>query len=892
MGCGEWIESTCGKGPRIPRGVTAFVGALLALLVLTCAFPALAQQRAGSTSATPRLKEAVDESKRVVVEGSMQPLSRTAPDLGAVADDFPLQHMLFTLKRSADQQRALDSLVEDLHDPKSANFHAWLTAEQIGEQFGPARDDIERIVAWLDSRGFSINTVHASGMLLDISGTAGQVKDAFHTEIHRYEVNGAIETANATPLELPLALAAVANGPASLSSIRPHRRGSSAARLKFTQTYTNGAVVHYLAPADLATIYNIWPLWNAGITGKGQVVAVVGDTDFLAADWATFVAAFGLAPYGGTITVAHPGCADPGIPADAVRERERELAMDVDLVLATAPGATIVAATCASTAATDSIVAGVAGLVNQAAPPHVISVSYSICEGVETAGYLKMIGGIWQQAAAEGISLVVASGDDGAASCDTGTQQATHGITVNALASTPWNVAVGATDYSDQFDHSVDQYWASTNTPMLGSALSYVPERAWNSSCAGTVNINAQYNGTVGGAAWCNSKNPDAYVGVFNGNAATSSGGPSRTYAKPVWQANVPGIVNDGRRDIPDVSMFGGGTENQYVISCDSDAAHGGSPCNYGDPADTFGNVGGGTSAAAPIFAGIMALVDQKTSRRWGNPNPVLYQAAAAAFGSAASPDAANLARCDASNGNRVGSDCVFHDTTRGDISVPCQPGTANCYSSPGDTYGVLSTSNTAGSLAYAAGAGWDFATGLGSVNAANLATYFMTKVQGPKLAAVEYFYSEWGYYFVTAVTGEINALDSGMFPGWVRTGGQFNVYSTAGAPAATASVCRYFSTAFAPKSSHFYTANTSECDILRSNSQWTFEGLVFNVGVPAADGRCAAGYVPVYRLYNNGMGGAPNHRFTTDASLRQQMIAAGWTPEGSGIGVTMCSPI
>ena len=435
-------------------------------------------------------------------------------------------------------------------------------------------------------------------------------------------------------------------------------------------------------------------------------------------------------------------------------------------------------------------------------------------------------------------------------------------------------------------------HWSSVNSPLLGSALSYVPERAWNDSCASSINLSAQRVGlTGGGAPWCNSKNDSAYVGVFFGHAATSGGGPSKIYAKPSWQVNVVGIVNDGHRDLPDVSMFGGDGDNQYILLCNSDVAHGGAACNYADPADTFANVGGGTSAAAPLFAGVMALVGQKTSRRWGNPNPVLYKAAAIAFGSAASPNSANLARCNATNGSSIGADCIFHDTTRGDISVPCKPGSPNCFSNPGDTYGVLSTSTTKLNLAYSAGAGWDFASGLGSVNVTNLAAYFLTQLQGPKLAAVEYFYPPWGYYFVTALIDEINVLDGGAIPGWVRTGNQFNVYAIAGAPPNTVSVCRFFSTAFAPKSSHFYTANAAECDDVTNNPAWSFEGRVFNVSVPTSDGACPSGLNPVYRLYNNGQGGAPNHRFVTDRTLRQQMIDAGWAPEGFGIGVTMCSP-
>jgi Repeat of unknown function (DUF5648) len=156
---------------------------------------------------------------------------------------------------------------------------------------------------------------------------------------------------------------------------------------------------------------------------------------------------------------------------------------------------------------------------------------------------------------------------------------------------------------------------------------------------------------------------------------------------------------------------------------------------------------------------------------------------------------------------------------------------------------------------------------------------------------AVEYYYPAWNMYFVTSIADEISKLDAGNFAGWQRTGKQFNVYSTANAPAGAATVWRFFSTTFAPKSSHFYTGLMSEYNSLLANPNWELEGPVFNTLMPAADGTCPAGSIPIYRLYNNNMGGAPNHRFTTDLSVQQQMVAAGWAPEGWGIGVGFCSP-
>jgi uncharacterized delta-60 repeat protein len=153
-----------------------------------------------------------------------------------------------------------------------------------------------------------------------------------------------------------------------------------------------------------------------------------------------------------------------------------------------------------------------------------------------------------------------------------------------------------------------------------------------------------------------------------------------------------------------------------------------------------------------------------------------------------------------------------------------------------------------------------------------------------------EYHHVGFDHYFMTALTSEIQALDNGVFGDWVRTGQTFNAY--ANTPPDSTSVCRFFSAAFAPKSSHFYTPDAAECSYLKPSSVWSFEGVVFNLTVPDASGNCPAETDPVYRLYNNGQGGAPNHRYTTSLDIRTQMIAKGWIPEGYGpIGVIMCAP-
>ena len=185
------------------------------------------------------------------------------------------------------------------------------------------------------------------------------------------------------------------------------------------------------------------------------------------------------------------------------------------------------------------------------------------------------------------------------------------------------------------------------------------------------------------------------------------------------------------------------------------------------------------------------------------------------------------------------------------------------------------------------------FTLGTGGLTPQAMVLTSMAPVAPPSsIVAVEYYYPAWNFYFVTAAPAEIAALDGGAFGGaWKRTGQQFNVYTLAGAPASSSTVYRFFSTIFDPSSSHFYTANVAEYNALVSGVGWQLEGPVFSTPQPATDGSCPAGSIPIYRMYNNGMGGAPNHRFTTDINVRAIMLAAGWIPEGQGIGVGFCSP-
>jgi len=661
-------------------------------------------------SAIPLLTaQSIDESKLVQLPGNTHIAARAEFDQGPVPDVFFMQHIQLQLKRSPERELALAQLIDRLHNPDSPAFHKWLTAEEFGREFGPAPQDIDTVVDWLRAHSFRIGKVYKSGMLIDFAGTAAQVRDAFHTQIHRYIVDGVEHTANASDPEIPAALEPVVAGPASLYSFRRH---AHVARPHLTESF-HGVTQYYLTPDDFATIYNVSPLWAAGITGKGRTVAVLEDSDMLMGDWQTFVSTFGPASYGGTFTTIHPDCSDPGTNGDEI-----EVAVDAEGVSTFAPGAAVQVAACPSTRTTDGDITAAANLLDMANPPDVFSDSYGGCEAQTTRSYQALIASTWQQAVAEGVSVFVAAGDEGADECGYGRRYATTGISVDGTASTPYDVAVGGTDFSDVASGTASVYWSTRNTPTGGSALSYIPEIPWNGTCAS--NILAAYLGYSSGLAFCNS--PEGETGYYQQVSDAGSGGPSRVYAKPSWQAGVLGIHNDGWRDIPDVSLFASaGVYNQAIVSCMSDPTEEGVPCDYQNPKDTFFSSGGGTSCSAPSFAGIQALIDQKVGSRQGNPNPILYQLAAAEYGASSRPNAGNLGSCNASNGNTVGGSCIFHDVTAGDNDIPCLAGTPDCYSAAGDTYGVLSTSTTQESIAYGATPGWDFATGLGSVNVTNL---------------------------------------------------------------------------------------------------------------------------------------------------------------------------
>ena len=706
---------------------------------------ALAAQPAAGLHSRILITGRVDEARLHTLHGNTRGAANPLNDRGRVADDFAMEHMLLLMQRPDEQEQAARQMIDDLHNPKSPKFHKWLTAAQYGQLYGPSQSDIDTVTSWLKSKGFAVNAVYPNGMQIDFSGSAGQVREAFHTEIHHLNVNGAAHVGNMSDPQIPAALAPAVRGIVSMNDFTPHTMAKPHPHYTFTsQGFINQAVT----PSDLATIYNLNPLFAGGVTGKGQTIAVIEDSDlYRTSDYDTFRSRLGLAAYtSGSLATVHPAppsggsnCFDPGV----VQGDDGEATLDAEWASAAAPDATVLVAACANTRTTFGGLIALSNLVNSATPPGVVSISYGDCEADNGQTSNAAFSALYQQAVAEGISVFVSAGDEGAASCDAGSSQATHGIAVSAFASTPYNVAVGGTDFGDVLAGTVNTYWSSTNSDTYGSALSYIPEVPWNGSCAG--GLLAGYLGfdTVYGTnGFCGSAQArsDGLLEVAAGSGGPSgcaTGSPSVAlvvsgtcagYAKPSWQS-LAGVPDDGVRDLPDVSLFASnGIWGHYYVTCFSDQRNGGASC-AGEPSEWSG--GGGTSFAAPIMAGIQALVNQNTGALQGNPNYVYYQLAAAQYGGALGNS------CNSVNGNATDPGCIFYNVTQGDIAVNCA-GSVNCFGyvptgggrrggGQGSGNGAISTSGASYSPAFGTAAGWNFSTGIGSINAANLVNNWPT---------------------------------------------------------------------------------------------------------------------------------------------------------------------
>jgi hypothetical protein len=715
---------------------------VIGLLALLIAPGAKAQTPAPVGAARPMITDRVDSNRLATLSGNTRGEARnSANDLGLVDDSMPLSEMRIQLRRPAAQEQAFEQLIEQLHDAKSPNYHHWLTAAEIGAQFGPAQSDITAISAWLRQSGFTVTAVSPGGMLVDFSGTAGQVRRIFRSEIHNVSVRGKISYANVSDPQIPEALSPAMVGILGLENIQPrshHQTRQGRAHPAETQTscgnnvgYVTGTTCYGMTPADLATIYNFNPVFNGGNTGQGQTIYMIENTDLYAdSDWTTFRSVLGLSVYtAGSLMTVHPGgCSDPGINSE-----DGEATLDVQWGSAAAPSAAIVEASC------HTILLAVQNTIDMQSPPPIMSISYGDCEAQNGAANNQAFYTAYQQGVAEGISIFNATGDHGPTDCedagDNSPERAHDGLGVDGYSSTPYNVAVGGTDFSAVYSGTAGSYWNSNNSTAYGSALSYIPEMAWDGDCSSSVI--AAFYGYSDPYTFCNSKLDGkkgwqifSYLGGGGegGQSGCATGTPDSStplvvsgtcagWPKPAWQS-VFGNPNDSVRDTPDVALFASwNIWNVAYVDCFTDPNNGGSPCT-GDPTTTWYG-GGGTSFATPIWAGIQALINTATGSRQGLPTVRLYQLAAAEYG------ASGNSSCNSSNGNAVGTSCIFYDITLGSTATPCTnlSGTYyDCYDPGGTTdTGVLSTDNNTLAPAFRAGTGWDFVSGIGTVNVSNL---------------------------------------------------------------------------------------------------------------------------------------------------------------------------
>ncbi|MGA9721470.1 MAG: protease pro-enzyme activation domain-containing protein, partial [Candidatus Binatus sp.] len=557
------------------------------------------RQIAGAVS-QPRalIAGTISDSSLVTLAGNTRPEATAANDRGAVAADLPMEHMLLQLRRAPEQEDALDKYLAEVEDPKSPNYHHWLTADEFGARYGLASEDLTAISNWLKSHGFAVNRVYPNGIVIDFSGTAGQVSAAFHTAIHSLEVNGKAHTANMSDPRIPAAVAPAVMGVVSLNDFRPRAMNKPRAAYTFSNSSCQSGVTgnpdcFTVVPADLATIYNLNPVFAAGYSGQGQTIAVIEDTDLYKTsrqpydqDWTTFRSVLGLASAypEGSLSQVHPGnCADPGIVVGA----DGEAAIDAEWSTAAAPSAAIEVVSCADTQTTFGGFIGMENLLNGSGmPPAVMSISYGESEAQLGATQNAFINSLYQQAVAAGVSVFVSAGDEGAASSDAGATYAAQGITVSGFTSTPYNVSIGGTDFEDSYEGDNSTYWSGSNGAGYGSALSYIPEIPWNDSCAsGLIAKYLDYPTTYGSSGLCNSDQGLFVVGGSGGPSGCATGTPSTNgvvsgscagYHKPDWQS-VFGNPADGVRDTPDVSLFAAdGIWNHFYLACYSDVAGGG----------------------------------------------------------------------------------------------------------------------------------------------------------------------------------------------------------------------------------------------------------------------------------------------------------------------------
>jgi hypothetical protein len=703
-----------------------FAGAIFCSAALLCGSASMAQ-----SYATPRITANIDDTRLTALKGNVPRLARAEYDQGEADSSTQLTNMRLVLSRSSEQQAALDAYLAALQDKSSSNYHKWLTPAQFGKLYGPADSDVAAVVAWLESHGLKLEAVSAGSTNISFSGTISQVEGAFHTSIHSFQANGRQFYSNTTDPRIPTALTTVVKGVAHLNTIQPKPQfvpgkmgkfdpetgrlqpvtdSTAKVRPEFTYEDSYGYQNLYVVPADAATIYNTPNSFNlnnsssTSYTGAGVTIGIAGAS----AIQTKYVTAYRSLFLGGDTTAPTVTNVD-GV--GTVSDYDTEAYLDTEISGGMAPGATIHFYT-----SSDLYSAIDRALSDNTVD--ILSLSFGGCEQDMSTSDNQQINSWWEEAAGLGIAVTVSTGDSGSAGCDYTTDsngntvtEATGGLQVNGLASTPYNIAVGGTDYYvllDNFSTYATQATATSSTAGSSStyyrtAKSYIPESTWNNSTYSDTTISANVPWTAyssyssyanivagsGGKSNC-STNTTTYSG-----SNTNVGNCTSGYSKPSWQTGT-GVPSDGARDIPDISLLAAnGWDGATWLVCYPWTSKGTTyqGCTkYSDGSFPFGGVGG-TSASTPAFAGILALVEQKTGDRLGQAAQTLYELY---------------------NGSHASA--IFHDVTVGNISVPCTSGTTNC---------KLNSAGYYFESGYDTTTGYDLATGLGSVDATALVTYW-----------------------------------------------------------------------------------------------------------------------------------------------------------------------
>jgi subtilase family serine protease len=822
----------------------------LVVIVVATLFSAL------SFAAQPDRIATIDSSNVVQLSRSLHPQAKQEFDRGLVSASFKLSYVTLVMSPSASQQAALNQLLAQQQDPTSANFRKWLTPAQYADRFGLSQRDIDRVTGWLKSQGFTVLSIGGGRNSVTFSGTAAQVQRAFRTEIHHYNVNGEQHFANATPLMVPAALNGVVKTIRGVHDFRMkpanHARSFRSNADGVRADYHDAAFgANFLAPGDIATIYD----FPSSLTGTGQKIAVVGQTDIFLADINDFRNGFGLSTIpttgGGSCTVNGIGLiispctttnfayvlvgSDPGTPsANDIGEAD----LDVEWSGAAAPGAQVIFVNGETAGGVDDALAAV---INPSSGPPlapVVTMSYGICEAF--AGDLETE---LQQGNAEGVTIMNSSGDTGAAGCDYSPPNnnppftgAVGGVSVNYPASSPEVTGVGGSAITLANDTS-STYWNTGNGATGGSAKSYIPEIGWNDNEA--LGAFCLSNPSV---SFCNPGSPyvkvtnaqtfqeDYWISIGGGGASncwteTVNGVCQAGFTQPTWQGGltVSGAPS-GVRWVPDVSLFASPNFPGFIYCTPQDPGSGvyTSTCVSGisTAVETYNSLVGGTSASSPVFAGIVTLINEHVngtgSSGLGNINSTLYTLA------------------------KTPSNGAFHKITTGDNKVYCasgqptaQPSALRC-----PTSGTLVVGYSASNAD--ATTGYNLVTGLGSVDVNKLLLAWPAALPPTTTA-------------ISSSSGSVNQGTSVTFTATVSpstaTGTvTFNVNSTTSLGNGTLSggTATLMTTALPPGTDDVtanYNGDLSDAGSTSSAVQVAVAASDFTIGVSPASATVAAGH-------------------------------------------------